>query len=249
MQFITMSDIIVIIFIILRIVIGFIVLERARRTKLTNLYVLTAMFFNEGIGYIFLISLIDNSFLFNLIIPLNWILYLVFTDRTFYKDKKSPFLIFLAINITFNVFLIIVSGIYQFGPTHDLLFFHLGRIGVSFGMGIMISWLIYASLQSYSKIKANESVEPWIKARYLLIVLYGFGTIGIALSWSFVPIDKSINIFYFTTSLSLLILILGQYLAWVMPNVLKSFLNRNFKPAKVPEELDEEEILRSFQED
>jgi len=228
--------------------IGVILIIRARKTKLTNLYALAITIFCECIGYLFYTSILNNLFIFYTFMSVMWFPLIIFIDKTFYQEKKSPFKFFLLLSIIFAITKIVVVGIYQFGPIQDSNLLFLGRISLSIALGATAVWLNYASYISYIKIKSDKGVEPWIKTRYLLVVFYTIAQIGIAITWPFFPYDKSINIPYILGALSLVIFIFAQFLAWVMPAGFKKWLNRNYTLGDKEEELSEEEIMKSFKE-
>ena len=243
-----LNDAVVITFVIIVGFVGVNLINRAKKTKLVNLYALALTLFCETIGYLFYTSIFNNIFLFYIFISVMWFPFIIFVEKTFYQDKKSPFKIFLVLTTFLSIITCVIIGIYQFGPVQDLNTLFIGRILFSTVMGITVAWLLYASFTSYIKIKSVEGVEPWIKSRYLLVFLYTFGQLGIAITWPFFPYDKSINAPYMIGALCLVVLILGQFLAWVMPTGFKRWLNRNYKSVEEEEDLSEEEIMKSFKE-
>jgi len=228
--------------------IGAILINRARKTKLTNLYALAITIFCECIGYAFYTSILNNLFIFYLFMSVMWVPLIIFINKTFYQEKKSPFKFFLLLTSILAIVKIVALSLYQFSPIQDSNLLLLGRFSLSIALGSTAVWLNYASYTSYSKIKSDEGVEPWIKARYLLVFFYTIAQMGIAITWPFFPYDKSINIAYILGALSLVIFIITQFLAWVMPAGFKKWLNRNYTPSDAKEELSEEEIMKSFKE-
>ena len=242
------NDMIVFTFVAIRAFVGIILIIRAKKTKLVNLNALAFMLFCESIGYLFYTSVLNHLFLFYLFVSIMWFPFMIFVEKTFYQEKKSPFKIILLITTVLSALTCIVIGIYQFGPIQDNNTLFFARIVFSLAMGVTASWMLYSSITSYIEIKSAKGVEPWIKIRYLLVFLYTFGQIGIALTWPFFPYDKSINAPYLIGALCLVAIIIGQFLAWVMPPGFKKWLNRNYTPGDVEEELSEEEIMKSFKE-
>jgi len=242
------NDMIVFAFVAIRAFVGIILIVRANKTKLTNLYALALMLFCESIGYVFYTSIFNNLFIFYIFVSVMWFPFTAFVQRTFYQDKKSPFKIILVVTTILSVLTCIIIGIYQFGPVQDLNTLFLARITFSLAMGVTASWMLYASITSYIELKSAKGVEPWIYTRYLLVFLYTFGQIGIGITWPFFPYDKSINIPYLIGALCLVAIVIGQFLAWVMPQGFKRWLNRNYKVVEEEEDLSEEEIMKSFKE-
>ncbi|MCP4762535.1 MAG: hypothetical protein GY870_12210 [archaeon] len=242
------NDIIVIFFIILRFIVGIVLVNRANKKGLTNLYYLAIQLLVQCIGYLFYTSFFNNIFMFNVFMTTLFIPFIIFVDKTFYQGKKSPFKIMLVAVIVLTILTCVLIGIYQFGPTQDLNIFFLGRITYSIEMGITALWMVYSAADSYIKIKSKEDVEPWIKARYLLVMLYMSSSFGIALVWPFFPYDMTITLPYLIGAIFLVILNFGQFFAWVMPEGFKKWLNRNYKPDDTKEDLSEEEIMKSFEE-
>jgi uncharacterized membrane protein (DUF485 family) len=216
--------------------------------KLPNLMWLAVFFYVTCIGDFFF-NVITIMWLFGLGVGLGEIAMVIFIHQTFYRDRKSPWLLFMAIAIIVtitNVYLPLVNPYYfpSFSPFNWI-------------------WLIVVGLQAYKQIAADANVENWIKARYKLIVAYS----ALALM---APIQSIFYIYAFlfpseppfyltpfavfmnyTVFVATMIGVALQYLAWVMPKAYMRFLNRNYQ---APSEavmsgmsMSEEEILKQLQ--
>jgi hypothetical protein len=114
--------------------------------------------------------------------------------------------------------------------------------------------------QSYKLIRADKSVEDWIKARYTLVLAYLFVVLVTPL---LTVMGIASHFFLFITTIldslalgfvvhgSLITFVVLEYLAWVMPQGYRRFLNRRYQSMEQSPgfslEMSEEEIIRSFQ--
>ncbi|NHI93510.1 MAG: hypothetical protein EAX96_13565 [Candidatus Lokiarchaeota archaeon] len=171
-----------------------------------------------------------------------------FTEKTFYEDRKSPFLVILIINIVLLVISTITSGIIQFLASSDIIIIGITRICIASQIMTIGGWQFMAAFNALKEFKSNEIVEPWVKVRYYLIIIYSACDFGGGATFIFLPLDKSVDIVFILASIFILILIAAQFLAWIMPRPLKKWLNRNYKTPEDGKELSEEQIISGFGE-
>ncbi len=219
-----------------------------RRHQLPNLFWLAGFFFITGIGDIFFTFAPITTVIwpFFLSVGLGEVVMVMFIQKTFYQDRKSPYLIFMVIALVFLVANMTIALFIAFFSPFNWL------------------WLIWVGYQAYKKIATNPMVEDWIKARYKLVIAYSivalaaplytilsfmaFGIPSLA-AWLFNETNgplAGVVILVFTT-----IGIALEYLAWVMPEGYRNYLNRNYQPPAqdTPElELSEEELMRKFKD-
>lgn len=220
---------------------------RVKKTKVNNLYLLASALFLEGIGTMFL-SGSPTIFLiaFTTLDIAVWC-HLIFIKKTFYKDRKSPISILLALTIPVTIVHWILSGIYDIGLNTSLLFSFVARILYSVLTYISLGWMAYSLIKSYSKIRKNKMLEPWIKARYLLVITYVFGKLMIGILLPISPQDQlALHWSLSVMAVVSFIIILAQFLAWVMPEGFKKWLNRNFT-VQEEEIFSEEELLKRLE--
>jgi hypothetical protein len=232
-----------VILILARLVIAVQLTRLAYRQALHNLLWLAAFFFLTSAGDL---ALLFNLFwLFGLCVGAGEIVMVMFIHQTFYRDRKSPYLIFLTIAIFFAV----VDFKISLAATKLLAFNPCNWV-----------WLIVIGYQSYKLISADKSVEDWIKARYKLVIAYSFlalvtpllTVLGIASHFfPFVTtVLDSLAMGFFVLG-SLIAFVVLEYLAWVMPRPYRRFLNRHYQPLEQNPsfsiEMPEEEVLRAFQ--
>jgi hypothetical protein len=234
------------ILVVARLIIAIQLTRVALRQKLPNLLWLAAFFFITGTGDIFItLSPITNLFWpFNLSVGLGEIMLVMFIQKTFYQDRKSPFLIFMAIAVALLV--------------ADMFF----ALYLPYYSPFNWIWLIWVGSQAYKKIAADRAVEDWVKARYKLVIAYSLAAL-VAPFWTILSLVAlvvpafaalllaptailvaQVVILIFTT-----IGIALEYLAWVMPESYRRFLNRNYQAPvqdKAEMELSEEEIMRKL---
>jgi Ca2+/Na+ antiporter len=232
-----------VILILARLVIAVQLTRVAYRQTLPNLLWLAGFFFLTSVGDI---ALMFNLFwLFGLCVGLGEIVMVMFIHQTFYRDRKSPYLIFLVIAIVFAIADFKIS----LADTKLLAFNPCNWV-----------WLMVIGWQSYKLIRADKSVEDWIKARYKLVIAYSFFALVTPL---LTVMGIASHFFPFITtildSLALGFVVLGslitfvvlEYLAWVMPQGYRRFLNRRYQSIEQTPgfslEMSEDEIIRSFQ--
>jgi hypothetical protein len=212
-----------------------------------------------GIAYILMIcffivwgfnlaeQLIDYTIMYAVYMGMNF-----FTKFTFYENRKS-FFKSIVILTTVNYIILIFPKILGFFNLYEEFFMSTtGKIldnvfSITWAV-IVFGWLVYSGIESYNQIK-DKKVQPWVKKR-LLIVIYS------AFLLMFVSLPDLIDILtgriyhdyvFYIQMIMIAIIMIMQYLAWVMPKGLKKFLNRGY----ILEEeegigLSEEEIIRQM---
>lgn len=211
-------------------------LVRASRDKgLLNLRWLALHFAFACLGDIAL-RFLASRWMFALGQALGEMSLIMFIHQTFYKDRKSPYRIFLGIAAIYAVAGMAIGLNKPMPPSPTPV--------NPFDWG----WLIVVSYQVYKQTRADQHVEDWIKWRYRLVIAY-------AAILLISPINTTLNFLSpgLLPSSAWTQVVAGaiQYLVWVMPGAFKGFLNRNYRPV-VPSagfslEMSEEEILRQFQ--
>jgi hypothetical protein len=233
------------ILVIARFVIAIQLTRVGRRQKLPNLFWLVGFFCITGIGDIFFTLSTFTNFLwpFFLSVGLGEIMLVMFIHKTFYQDRKSPYLIFMFIAVAFllaNIF----STFFAFWSPFNWI------------------WLIVVANQAYKRVAVNPIVEDWIKARYKLVIAYSLVTLFpplYTILWLTATVSVPLaNLLYSPVGGVVALLVnvgfstIGvvlAYLAWVMPESYRRFLNRNYQPPaqdNAETELSEEENIRKL---
>ena len=238
--------------------IGFILLYRAFKPKKIPTLYLAIFNFTAGIGFI-LSALITYTFnpiwymIFIVITYLENIILSIFTQNTFYKEKKSPFLIILIILTIVLILMIIV--LFTNPNPYEMAFIYRLNLSILYSIQHLITgfWYGYVSLKHYYKYKKME-IRPWIKMRYLLggIAAVAFGMLGPQIFIYTIATIDSFNPNHLLLIISLIISVtlmsifsIGSLITWVMPKRIKQFFDRKFTQIKY-EDLSEEEIEREF---
>ncbi len=241
------------ILVIARFVIAVQLTRVGRRQKLPNLLWLAAFFYITGAGDIFvtLSPVTKLTWPFFLSVGLGEVVMVMFIQKTFYQDRKSPYLIFMAIAVA----ILVVDMISWFNSAY-----------VPYYSPFNWLWLIWVAYQAYQKIATNPAVEDWVKARYKLIIAYSLAALPAPLysiislfalvippfaAWFYtgptaptIQVGAQVGILVFVT-----IGIALEYLAWVMPEGYRRYLNRNYQQPvqeKVEPGSSEEEIMRKL---
>ncbi|MFX1398990.1 MAG: hypothetical protein ACFFAS_18340 [Promethearchaeota archaeon] len=226
-------------------------ISRAKKNKINTLYLLAIAIFLEGLATIFLnpgnyIFLL--AFIFSDIAVWSHLLFITFT---FYKDRKSPIYILLMITVPISIVHWYLSGIYDSGLNKTELFYFTVRLMYSILLFIVYGWMVYSTIKSYLKFRKNIMIQPWIKARYLLVITYCLAKISLGVFMHFVPSDSSVDYWAVGVAVSTVAALtsfIAQFLAWVMPKGFKKWLNRNFSVQKEEEILSEEELMKQLEE-
>jgi hypothetical protein len=221
------------------------------KTKLFNLFGL-AMFF---IGYP--LTFFSQFFSPNLIYPIiaesSLIFLLIFIEETFYKGLKSPFIFLIIIFVILNI----IDSVFRFlyGFKIPLTFFISSELVIPYYIFVLIVssqitltmvWFLFSTLKSYRVINKFE-IEPWIKKRYLIILIscFSFNLNGFLVL--VIPIEGGYdNLFItYTVATTIMLFSFGNLIGWLMPQRLKNYFNRNYTSIK-EETLTENELLQKI---
>src|SRR5512145_62876 len=212
------------ILVIARFIIAVQLTQVGRRQKLPNLLWLAAFFYITGTGDIFITLSPVTKLLwpFFLAVGLGEVMLVMFIHKTFYQDRKSPYLIFMVIALGILVMDLVslrvnpaTTYLPHYNPFNWL-------------------WLIWVGYQAYKKIVTNPAVEDWVKARYRLIIAYSLAALAAPLYSiiSIIPyVSQSFGAWFYTEPTGPTIQLIAQvgilvfvtigialeYLAWVMP--------------------------------
>ena len=226
-----------------------------RRQKLPNLLWLAGFFYITGIGDIFITLSPVTQLLwpFFLAVGSAEVAMVMFIHKTFYQDRKSPYLIFMVIALSI---LIVDMVLLRVKPEQTYLP-HYNPFNWL--------WLIWVGNQAYKRIAGDKAVEDWVKARYKLVIAYSLAALAAPLYSiiSLIPyVSQSFGAWFYTGPTAPVIQLIAQigilifvtigialeYLAWVMPERYRRYLNRNYQsPMLDKAELEsEEEIMRKL---
>jgi hypothetical protein len=157
----------------------------------------------------------------------------VFIQKTFYQNRKSPYPFFLGLSIVWGS---LMTGLY-FLPKPII-------IPSDF---VTFLWFAFAAYQAYLIIAKDRLVEDWVKTRYLLIIIGNILMCSAAVDTlvSFVTTGK-IGPFAPITNIALISGVVLFYLGWIMPDAFLRFLNRNYKAPENSLDMSEEEIMKKL---
>jgi hypothetical protein len=220
---------------VLRLGIGLILLRLALNPRSRNLHWLAACFYLNFLA-LFLrtprLLIVSQA-----VVIVIHICLAMFTHTTFYRDRRSP--------IRWVIGGLLLGGgaslyLWQPGP---------GNVGMRLLFGICaLNWLWHGLVawQAWRKLASDQTIEDWIKARYVMIVVYA-AIMSILFLYPLVPM-----LFYrMAFPIMMIASVVFQYLAWGMPDVLRRFLNRNYvAPAAYAQAHDvtEEDVLRALEQ-
>ena len=239
--------IMLIIFIVSLLGVGIFFLIKGNQNKMKNLIII-------GIGFIAIVMGFIGNFIFNLgpifqevFVFLGYFLLVVSTNLTFYKDRKSKKKVVLIVTVILGTIQLILMILqvhfsiksYYFRVTLDIPYTFL-----------VFNWMAWSSFSAYQKIK-SKNIQPWIKVRYRLVAFVSFILSFNNIPEYFQPVgttwgdsDNLISLIVFgTTAVISVIFAIGFSLAWMMPNRLKMFFNRNYELLDEKEYTEEELMI------
>ncbi|MEW5868065.1 MAG: hypothetical protein AB1894_02230 [Chloroflexota bacterium] len=159
---------------------------------------------------------------------------LFFTHATFYQGRSSPRWIYATLTILAAVG-VVWFNLQNLNPTNDAdqrTFFQLGMtMMVGVAKFFPWSWHLWAGWQSYAQVSVSQDIENWIKGRYRLVIGYSIAMVTGSLILLAAPL-LGFNVANSLTGLTLIFAIVPQFLAWVMPEPYRKWLNR--APRVVP---------------
>ncbi len=231
-------NILLLILILMRLVIGTRLFTLARRNNLPNMYWLAVHFF----AFIFLLfaptvgnPLGNLSFSLFLFTGVNTILtqiaLIYFNHTTFYQNRKNPvnwFMFLFAITS-----LIMLYGVFTSKSNYDQSPWVAAYIPTQI---LLWGWHAWIAYQAWNKTRNDEHIEDWVKSRYQLIIAYSIA-LSIGAIASFIRITFAGGsaltalgtLMGFVTLIFQIISVSLQFLVWVMPEGFRTWLNRNQK--------------------
>jgi len=178
----------------------------------------------------------------------SFILTVIFTNMTFYKNRGLSSKIVLSSVILLGFIQLWFFFISVFGDWT----FNLYYIRVAFDFPytfIVFNWLAYAAYSAYKLIR-SQNIDPWVKARYKMLAIFSFISSFHSIPEFFQPPGTawgdpsnilSLAVFG-STAIIVVIFSLGFSIAWIMPEWLKNRINRNYQAIE-DKEFQEKELL------
>ena len=148
-----------IIFLVFRVITGVFIFGTWRKTKKNNLLILVIFFLMNALNLLFLVF--GNVMLYDIFTILTMTVGLIFIDRTFYQDRKSPFKVLLAIIIVIGALTNISFIMWDLSiiVQQEIAFFihniFVGALFVIFGL-----WSFIAASSSLKTFSSSNAVEP-----------------------------------------------------------------------------------------
>jgi hypothetical protein len=212
------------------------------KNKNRSLLLSSLGFLSISVGFIGSFILNLGSLYLEICVFIGYILTVLFTNSTFYKDTKSKAKLVLIC--------VIVLGLIQI-PFFILNLRQLYYIRVALDVPytlLVFNWLALSSYRVYKRIKF-ENIQPWIKIRYKMIFIFSFILSMNNIPEFFQPTGvnwgdptNAISLMVFgAMAIIVIIFSIGFSLAWFMPISLKKYFNRNYTPVN-EEPLSEEEL-------
>jgi len=234
-----------IIFLVFRVITGVFLFKTWRETKKNNLLILVIFFFMNAITLLFLVF--GNLMLYDVNTILTMGVGLIFIDRTFYQDRKSPFKVLLALTLVLGTLAIISLTLFERSiMLLQNIAFLLHNIFVGANFVIFGLWSFIAASGSLKSFSSSDAVEPWVKGRYRLVKFYSICIILVGSLTVFTPVEGTVNWALLVILVANILRIAGETIAWIMPNFLKRYFNRGYASIDIIEELSEAEIMEEM---
>ncbi|MHA2007319.1 MAG: hypothetical protein ACXABO_14650 [Promethearchaeota archaeon] len=234
-----------IIFLVFRVITGVFLFGTWRQTRKQNLLILVLFFFMNALTLLFLVF--ENLMMYDINTIITMVIGLVFIDRTFYQDRKSPFKLLLALTLVLGTLTVVSFIIFERSIIIERnIAFLLHNIFVGADFAIFGLWSFIAASGSLKSFSSSDAVEPWVKGRYRLVKFYSVCIILVGSLTLFTPVEGTVNWALLVILVANILRIAGETIAWIMPNFLKKYFNRGYTSVDLSEELSEEEILEAM---
>ena len=236
------------IFIVTLVIMGIFLLYKGFKNRMVNIILGGIAFVSLPIGFIgYFIFQLDPLFQ-EFIIVGSFILTVIFTNMTFYKNRGIISKLVLCTAIILGLIQISFFFIAIYGEWTSFLYYL--RVSLDFPYTFLVfNWLSYSSYAAYRLVK-TKSIEPWIKIRYKMLAIFSFIFSFHNIPEFFHPLgtlwgdpNNFVSLASFgATAILVVIFSIGFSIAWIMPSRLKQFLNRNYQATK-EKEFQENDLL------
>jgi hypothetical protein len=224
---------------LIRLVVGIALMRTGLKNKMNNLVVLSSYFLLSMLILPFASTAsLNTPWIYHVGTALFQLILVVFIYQTFYQ-MRSPTLPLIFGVLTTAGFIVSVYG----NATGNLQIIYF----ITYPVIILgFAWYAWAGYEGYRAVSTDKFTEDWVKTRYKLIIAYaGFACLNnffvfLTLSGIWVSITNTLIVVLNGVFVAAL-----TFLAWVMPEGYRKWLNRNYKAPEVHAAF-EEEILRQL---
>ena len=243
-----------VVWIALQIIVAIFLLFKMLKTKRYNLLPLILFLIFSSVRIIFLVTVPALRPIYLVLVQFPNLLLVIFTKLTFFKYRKSPFTIFVLILIIVRTIDFIIRLNYNITvpmtselSESNLLYYYYILFSISTSYLLSHGWLGFVSIRYYWTLR-SERIAPWIKKRYLLIAISSLiYCLSIFIYYLFpyhnVDIYAYPNIIYSYILVGLTIFYsIGMFIAWIMPQKLKRYFDKDFQLGE-EQEFTEEELM------
>lgn len=213
-----------------RIYISFLLARRYLKSKNPQLKILLTGYMIQSFSHIFNFSFLLVPALFYIFWEMGLMIYAYFIDQTFFKNQKRHFtyiylsiFIFSILSVSFEIW----GTYYVKSPLHieEIIgswCFAISSINVNV-------FLLNSVMNGYRKIKPDVTIEPWIKMKYKMIMIYCICYIVSMICWPLSPEDSlEIGITVIVGVIFNFISVGFEFLVWGNHKMLKKYVNRKF---------------------
>lgn len=234
----TSINALLIILALLRLGIGIQLVRSGWRNRLPNLYWLGAVFLITFLGIPFYIEGTPfytwpySPWAMNGVTFATGVCNIIFIHQTFYSGKQSPVAVFLFVHLLFGL-----AGFYAlYSMPQNATMLNPWVAFFTVSLSLIWAWHSYVAFSAYAALRDDVAVEDWIKARYRLMIAFSVmllvSNLASVIRVGFFGGLVTTPMGGFVGLLGLLTNIFGvvlQFLAWVMPEAFRLWLNRNQK--------------------
>jgi hypothetical protein len=218
---------------------------RMRETKLSNLKWLIGVFACQALIGLTKVARIEIAFYIVAIVSNLFII--IFTEETFYKDRKSPFkiIVVLALLLAALIFTLVIAR--EIDP---ISFYLLDTYLLTILIVISSLWLASAAFSAYGLIK-DDNISELIKTRYrilgiasLILAVQGFITPIHTVNQKLIQLDGGVQLYTIVNASILLVFAFASFYAWV---ILGKKIEQSIDKTS-EKEISEEEMMKMIKE-
>lgn len=213
-----------------------------RRPDMSNLRWLAISFWANAVTNIFLTTFLASPVIFAAGVLVVQPSLVMFIHETFYRDRRSPYLVFLFLAIVVSVANLVMKAM---GINADLAT-TLSAIQTA----VVWLWHAMVAYRAYTSLAKQRFVADWVKARYRMMVTYAALAVVVqfAVLRLYLP-GPGASIISIVAFLCAVTSVVFQFLVWVMPESFRRWLDRNYRSPEPDDEefeMSEEEIMREL---
>jgi len=216
-----------------------------RETKLSNLKWLIGVFACQA--FIGLAKVAKIEIMFYIVAIISNVFIIIFTEETFYKDRKSPFRYILVLALVLAALILTLVFAREIEP---ISFYLLDTYLLTILIVISSLWLAATAFSAYGLIK-DENISELIKMRYrilgiasLILAIQGFITPIHTVNQKLLQLDWGVQLYTIINASVLLVFAFASFYAWI---IIGKKLEQSVDTTS-EKEISEEEMMKIIKE-